>query len=198
MYIVKSSNQNKINELKYAEIPNLIFESGEDLPEIDSNDHFLVAAYKSQDSGEYIVIEDSILSIEDENGVMQPVIDIKFRLSEIKKNIDLYVGKKVHFISTIAVNVGDKIHVQTSQINCEFGRKIPDQYPVFGFDDILYLEHDNIFKSLHYFKKTLNQMLSPRVNSLKMIFDKINHNKEHAGYKVYSSPLPVWEGQYQQ
>lgn len=197
MFILKSSNKNKINELQYAKISNLIFEEGEDLPEIDSDDHLLVAAYKAQDSGEYIVIEDSILSIENEDGIMQPVIDIKFRLSEIKKNIHLYVGKKVHFISTIAVNVGDEIHVQTSQINCEFGLKVPDQYPVFGFDDILYLEHDNIFKSLHYFKKTMNQMLSPRVNSLKMIFDKINHNKEHDGYKKYNSPLPLWKGEYQ-
>lgn len=197
MYILKSSNQNKINEMKRAKVENLVFQPGEDLEEIDSDDYLLIAAYKAEASKDFHVVEDSILFIEDDKGILQPVVDIKFRLSEIKNSIAEYKGKKVVFTSTVAVKMKDEIYVQTSHLDCVFDFPRKDQYTVFGFNDVLFVNHEGKYESLHYFKEHLDIILSPRITSLEKLFDKINMDKQHEGYKLYSSPLPKWEGDYQ-
>lgn len=155
-FVVKSSNQKKIAEMKFAQLPEstkIEFQPGEDLPEIQTDDFILVAAYKSQTAGENVIIEDSFIAIEDEHGVIQPIIDIKFRLDEIRQNVQSYMGRKAVFVSTVAVNVDDEILIQTCSIKGVVGTPYREHGPVFGFDDFFYLEHDGEFKALHYVKK---------------------------------------------
>jgi len=198
--VLKTSNQRKINEFKLANIQNLEILPGEDHPEIQSDDHILVAAYKAQDSGENVIIEDSILSIEDDSGKMESIIDIKFKLKEIKSNMSNYkhLTKKAIFTSTVAVKIDSKIYVQTYDFNGYIGEPYLEDGPVFGFDDVFYLKYNNEFKSMHLIKTKFDKACSPRINALKMLFDNLDKKSmAHDGFYIFDTPLPVWNGDYQ-
>lgn len=196
---VKTSNPGKMKEMRMAGIPNLSIEPGEDLPEIQSNDFILVAAYKAQSAGNRVIIEDSIISINDDNGVYQPVVDVKFKMAHIKSNIHLYAGKKALFISTVAVKIDDKIYVQTHSLECSIQKPHTNDPKAFGFDDILHIEHDGSLCSLHFLKNVKNMNPSPRLSSLKKLFNYLTVDKTpNDGLFIYDNPLPHWIGEYQE
>lgn len=200
MLVLKTSNQRKINEFKLAGIPDLQILPGEDHPEIQSDDHILVAAYKAQVSGENVIIEDSILSIEDDNGRMESIIDIKFKLAEIKSNINYYkhLVKKAIFTSTVAVKIDKNIYVQTFSFHGYIGEPYRENGPVFGFDDVFYIEHEKELKSMHMIKTQFDKACSPRINCLKLFYKNFElKNEQHEGFYIYNSPLPEWKGEYQ-
>jgi inosine/xanthosine triphosphate pyrophosphatase family protein len=200
MMVLKTSNQRKINEFKLANIPDLQILPGEDHLEIQSDDHILVAAYKAQSSGENVIIEDSILSIENDNGEMESIIDIKFKLGEIKSNIHIYkhLVKKAIFTSTIAVKLKDKIFVQTFSFHGYIGEPYRENGPVFGFDDVFYIEHEKELKSMHMIKTQFDKACSPRINCLQLFFSNFEkENFEAEGFYTYETPLPEWKGEYQ-
>lgn len=195
---LKTSNSGKMQEMLMAGIPNLSIEAGEDLPEIQSDDFILVAAYKSQAAGEMVIIEDSILSIQDKFGVFQPVVDAKFKMKEIKSNIRAYSGKNAKYISTVAVQIDNKIYVQTASLDCIIGKPYTGDVNAMGFDDVLHVIFDEEYKSIHYLKTVEQVNPSPRIKSLKKLFAFLSEKEsQNKGLFIYEKPLPKWNGDYQ-
>lgn len=88
--IVVTSNKRKREEYQRFGIPNLTVLEGPDIREIDSNPDQIIA-YKTIEAGEGRIVEDAIITINDE-----PIIDVKWKIDAILKG-EYPVGTKLHW-----------------------------------------------------------------------------------------------------
>lgn len=175
-----SSNDNKLNEFRRLSTQEFCIEKGVDLAEVDADD-VTVAIYKSKDAGENTIIEDTILIVDGE-----PVVDIKFKLSELN---EIGESKPAQWKTTLAVNADGYIRLYDGVVK---GIVVPAAIPkdAFGFDANFIPDGECV--SLYELEMQGNKDLhSARKIALEAL-DSGTHSHE-----VLLSDVPDWNGHYQ-
>lgn len=186
-----TSNQNKILEYQSIGLP-ISVENGADLPEIDSEDFSLIAAYKSKMAGDFNIIEDSILIIDD-----KIYHDIKFRTKEIVANVEKYYNKPVTWVLTLATLIDGQIHLFQNQLSGFIQKPYPGKSVGFGFDSYFYITVDGDSKSLHELKENgLKNQYSPRLMALQKFYDFAKHSSP-SDQQYAMEALVEWTGAFQ-
>lgn len=191
---LQTSNPFKIQEFNDMGL-NIGIKEGEDIKEIATDDYHLIAAYKAKEAGELVIVEDSILIVED-----QVFFDIKYKLKEIIKNIDFFKEKKATWVTTLAFMFNEKIYIFSGYVygNLNEVYKCKDNYNVFAFDTIFYTKHNNKMVSLQELKeKGLKDEYSARVLGVKKMISFLNSENEQFCDRIYEANIKKWEGDYQ-
>lgn len=187
-----TSNQNKILEYQSIGLP-ISVENGADLPEIDSEDFSLIAAYKSKMAGNFNIIEDSILIIDG-----KIYHDIKFRIKDIVANVQQYYNKPVTWVLTLATLIEGEIHLFQNRLSGHINEPYQGVPLGFGFDSYFYINVEGDSKSLHELKEQgLKNKYSPRLLALQKFYNfATNNNPSDQIYSIDS--LEEWTGNFQQ
>lgn len=195
---LKFSTSNKKKQEEISAISDIPFIHSIDLPEIDSDDWILVAAYKAKDvynhtKEEGVIVEDSILIIGDEI-----FSDIKFKYDYFVKNINLFLNKKVSFIVTTSVFINNKIYCFQGKIEGLIKNKTIDGY---YFDPYIFINTPLGFLSLTDLDNLGKKIdFSPRTISVKLLtdyFSNTNLEKKENIFIFNYKDLPDWNGNYQ-
>ena len=188
-----TSNENKKQEIKSA--TNIEVIAGIDIEEVDSNNFLEVIKYKALDmykqtGEEGIIVEDTVLKI---NG--KPVNDIKFRLEEIKDNIEEYKEADVEMIVSVGVVINNEVFVFTESLE---GVIFNARMDGFAFDPYFYINYKGKIKSLAELKeKGLKAEVSPRVKVVKRI-ERYFSGKSAVPNGVFKvDEIKPWSGKYQ-
>lgn len=186
-----TSNANKISEYQSIGLP-IHIEPGQDLPEIDTQDFNLIAAYKSKMAGDFNIVEDTILIIDD-----TVFHDIKFRSKDIINNINQYLGKSITWVVTLATSFNGEVHLFQSQVSGIIKEAYIGHTAGFGFDSYLHVAVDDTYKSLHQLKEEgRKNHYSPRMKAL----TKFHHFlllQQNSDFRYSLDNLLEWTGAYQ-
>jgi inosine/xanthosine triphosphate pyrophosphatase family protein len=168
---INTSNLGKQIEFKRY-LPNATFISI-DLKEIKSQNHTLVSAYKANDIGNDILIDDTSLFIENST--------VGTEIKWVLNNISNFIGKNATFICSLAIKRGNLIQVFLGEIS---GKISLPKGNSFGFDNCFIPSNSN-----KTFGEIKNDIDNPRFIAVQKF---INQKPD----KVYFN-LPQWTGKYQ-
>jgi inosine/xanthosine triphosphate pyrophosphatase family protein len=169
--IFKSSNEFKVKEFqKY--LPNLKIEKGEDLDEVmGTKDDVII--YKSLDAGKNIIVEDTILIVNNEE-----IVDIRWRADELK------IGDKATWVVSLGYNDGENVYVFRGSVN---GR-ISSSTMGYGFGSKFF--PDGMDKPIDFIENDIYYY-----SARKIAIDNFKNNRPL--YVVKIDDIPAWTGKYQ-
>lgn len=182
-----SSNKNKIAEFKRFGLPCDVAE-GIDIKEIQSNLEDVIL-YKALDAGVGNLVEDTVLSFNDEE-----IVDIRWRLSELAELKD----PVIHWTTSLAVLDEDGfVYIYSSSIQCKLidgAAEITTPDDAFGFDPYLVPVVNNTHETKTFYeleKEGIKDHYAPRKMAVNLLLI--------GGYKakIKASQVPKWIGAYQ-
>lgn len=176
---ISTSNQQKLREYKDM---NLNFEviKGKDLKEVKS-DALTVAIYKAIDAGKNILVEDTILKINDKE-----IVDIRWKFDEVLK-MDNPI---IEWIVNLSIVDNDYVYVYTGVVHCDFIQSSFDPFGPHAFDPFLKPKGINeTFYELDL--KGIKKDFSPRSIATKKLLSG------NYSYKEKVSKFKKWNGEYQ-
>ena len=183
---LSTSNKQKIEEFKSFGLTFAITE-GKDLKEIADTSRNVII-HKALDSGEGILVEDTVLLI---NG--KEVVDIRWKIKELST----LKNPIIQWVTSLAILDNGKVYVYTGETDCSLidnaeTLNVPDD--AFGFDPYL-VPSPNGFKSPYTFyelkKRGEKSMFSPRKFATEALLNGIYSDV------IDASTIPAWEGDYQ-
>lgn len=177
---LSSSNKQKIAEYKAFNIKGMTVVAGEDHKEVKA-DADTVALYKAMSAGENIIVDDTILVVNDEE-----VVDIRWKLDEVAK-MD---SPKIQWIVTLSVQDGDFIYIYKGVVDCDTRESDMDPFGYHAFDP--FLSPKGVEESFYQLDlKGEKAKYSPRTKAIEklMIGDFYK--------KVSISEIKPWTGEYQ-
>lgn len=181
-----TSNKNKIKEFKRFGL-SFDVSKGLDLKEVDSNIDDVIL-YKAIDAGENLLVEDTVLVINDEE-----VVDIRWKINELTKE----KNPQIKWITSLAIVDDGFIYIYRGEIDCalvENAKELIAPKDSFGFDPYLrpILDGKPVDQSFYDLEKeNLKDNFSPR----KMAVSQLNNGLFFAMIKKTS--VAKWNGQYQ-
>lgn len=183
---LSTSNKNKIEEFKSYGLPFEVVQ-GKDLKEILS-DSVSVAIYKAIDSGDKILVEDTVLLV---NGI--EVVDIKWKIKDIVK----LRNPTIEWRTSLAILDNGFVYVYTGMIECALVQdadKIKAPEDAFGFDPFLTPSPNGFATALTFYelkKEGKKDLFSPRAYATQSLLD---------GYYTHIvdvKDIKPWTGEYQ-
>jgi hypothetical protein len=180
--LLSTSNKNKIKEFKRFGLTFDIMK-GKDIKEVNGSIEEVIL-HKALDSGEGILVEDSVLII---NG--EEVVDIRWKIKELStmENVD------IKWVVSLGILDQGFVYIYKSEIICKLidnlnENDIPEDS--FGFDAYIKpLDSDVSF--YHLDQQGKKDLYSPR--------NHVVHNLLNKRYfaKVSAKQVPKWTGTYQ-
>lgn len=179
MYILTTSNKNKISEFKAILGDKISIKKGKDIKEVNGSiDEVII--YKSKDSGVNTIVEDTILEVDGKE-----VVDIRYCIEKYSK-----ATVKANWIVSLAINTGTEIKVYRGNIQ---GKLIKSDFipnDSFGFDS--YFVPKGTTKTLYELNKIgKKDNYSARKIALLNLLDDIPI------FIKQLSNIPKWTGTYQ-
>ncbi len=187
---IYTSNSKKAEEFRRFGLEEVQVLSGPDLKEVQGSSEQVIQ-YKARDAaratGETdFVIEDTILAVPSEQGNLEEVADIRWRIPELAKIPDA----RVLFKTSLGHVKDGTIHVFVGETWCRI--VVPEVVPedAFGFDPYLVPEGQDLsFYELN--KIGRKDEFSPRRQAVEHLVG----NK--SVFSVEIKNLPEWEGEFQ-
>ncbi len=176
MYILTTSNKNKIAEFKSILGDKLTIKKGKDIKEVNGSvDEVII--YKSLDSGLNSIVEDTILEVDGKE-----VVDIRYCIEKYSKS-----SVKANWIVSLAINTGTEIKVYRGTIQGKLIKTdiIPDDS--FGFDS--YFVPKGTTKTLYELNKIgeKDNFSARKIALLNLLDDKTIFIKQIADIKKWTS-----------
>ena len=175
-----SSNKTKLAEYTRLSQGQIPVKMGPDLKEIFGTPDE-IALYKALEAGEGLVVEDSILVVDD-----QPMIDIKWRLKELKIRAESDPAKVVWETRLSLVKEG-VVHVFLGTLE---GRLRPFDVAGSGYDPIF-----NVVGVGQSLARLENRGLKDQYSARARAFKALLANEPYLS--LPASELPAWAGAYQ-
>lgn len=175
-----SSNKTKIAELTRLSLGAVPVIAGNDLKEIFGTPD-QIAIYKALSAGEGLIVEDSILVVDDE-----PLIDIKWRLKELMKRAETETANLVWEVRLSFVKNGE---VRVFKGSLE-GRLRPWDVAGSGYDPIF-----NVYGVGQSLARLENRGLKDQYSARARAFQALLANEVHL--VVPQADLPEWKGPFQ-
>ena len=175
-----TSNKNKLKEFKRFGIPNIEMALGKDIKEVDS-DPITVAVYKSLDSGEDTVIEDTSLHVEG--------ADIGVNVRWLFENLGNYNGNKAVWEVLLAHNDGVEINIYQGKVKGRITNAFED-LEGFGFDK--YFIPESVEKTLCELESDGKKDL---FSARRIAVDNLINKKPIKTVKI--ADVEKWKGAYQ-
>lgn len=182
-----TSNKNKIAEYARFGLPFDVAE-GMDLKEVLSNIEDVIL-HKALDAGKGKLVEDTVLTINDEE-----IVDIRWKLSELT-TMD---SPKIKWTTSLAILDDDGfVYIYVGSIPCNLIKDAENVVPeddAFGFDPYLIPETNNpeLQKTFYELEKLdMKDLVSPRKMAVQELINGIYFAK------INANQVPKWTGQYQ-
>ncbi len=183
-YALVTSNEKKLNEFNRFGL-DLTIKKGLDLPEVLSDDEVEVICHKSKLAGEGTIVEDTTVMLHG-----KPMMDIKFRLDELKQ----HDGEDIVWTTLLAKNTGRHIYIYRGVVvgRLEIPEIMPEKY--FGFDPVFVPEYP---KKASYTLAVLEEKgLKDAFSARKYAAE--NYKNEQRFLKIRLEDIGDWDGAYQQ
>lgn len=178
---IKISTSNKLKLKEYKDM-NLDFEvvHGKDIKEVMS-DSLTVAIYKAIEAGENILVEDTILKVNNEE-----IVDIRWKFDDVSK-MD---NPTIEWIVNLAILDNNNVYIYTGTVHCDFVKSDFDPFGPYAFDP--FLKPKNIDKTFYELSlEDLKKNFSPRNIAINNLINGIYSCKKPV------SSIPKWTGDYQ-
>lgn len=187
---IYTSNERKLQEFRRFGLKEVEALKGEDLREVDSEAETVII-YKVKDAynlthEDNIVVEDTILAFQNEEGYWEEIVDIRWKINELSQKKDV----KILWKTSLGQIKDGVVKIFIGETFCKV--VIPENIPedAFGFDP--YLVPDGYTETVYQLEKQgRKDEISPRKKAVdNMLAGEVVVEREY-------STIPEWEGNYQ-